>query len=241
MKKLKDIPAIILAGGLGKRIKSATSDIPKPLIKVGGCNLIEHNIFNLKKAGVKGVVISLGYKGEMIKEYFGNGKKYGLRINYIKDPYLLGDAGAFKYAYDRIAGTVILANSDEIREGLNLEEMLEFHIKKKALSTMAVIEQQDITNHGIVEVNKMEKITSFMMNPSFKETNSCYANSGLYLMEKKILTYFPDGHSMMEAILEKIVNSKKAYAFIFEGAYFNVGTPEILKKANKYFDGLKQI
>lgn len=244
MKKRKnvinDVPAIILAGGFGTRIRNIDSNIPKSLVKVGKYNILEHNILHLKQGGIKEFVISIGYKGNLIKEYFGDGEnKYGVKLHYVEDPYPLGDAGAFKYVYAKMCGTTILANSDEIRKGLNLEEMLEFHIKKKALSTMAVIEQLDPKNHGIIEMNRKKRIIKFLMNPSKKETDSYYANSGLYLMEKEILNYFPNKYCMMKNVLKKIVDSKKLYGFIFEGEYFNVGTPEILEKANKYFKKLK--
>lgn len=236
VKRLKTIPAIILAGGLGTRIKGLASDVPKPLIKVGGYNLLEHNLFNLREAGVKEFVISIGYRGELIKDYFGEGEEYGIHLDYVVDPYPLGDAGALKYTFSKVGGTAILANADEIREGLDLKKMVEYHMEKGSLATMAVIEQPDIENHGIVELNRKKRVTRFMMNPSSSETSSCYANSGLYIMEEGALKCFPNGPCKMKDVLKDLVASKKLYGFVFEGTYFNVGTPEMLKKANAHFE-----
>jgi mannose-1-phosphate guanylyltransferase len=232
---MKDIPAIILAGGLGTRLQESTGDLPKPLIKVGGCSLLEHNIKHLREAGVRRFLISIGYKGNLIKECFANGAGYGVKIDYATDPYPLGDAGAFKYAHSKLGGRVIFANADEIREGLNLKEMLAFHIKKKAVATMAVVEQEDVENHGIVELDGKRRIVKFMMKPSPEETTSRYANAGLYIMEEAVLDYFPEGSCMMKDVLKEIVGSGKMYGFIFEGPYFNVGTRDIFERANEYF------
>lgn len=177
----------------------------------------------------------------MIRKYLGNGSKYAVKIDYVQDPYPLGDAGSFKYIYNKIDGTAILANADEIRKGLNLEDMLESHIKKSATATMAVIEQPDVINHGIVELNRNKRITKFLMNPSQKETDSNYANSGFYLMEKDVLKYFPEGPCMMKNVPHQMVDSKRLYGFAFEGAYFNVGTPEAYKKAHEYFQKLEKV
>jgi mannose-1-phosphate guanylyltransferase len=234
-KGLKGIPAIILAGGLGTRLQGLKEDLPKPLIKVGGRSLLERNIRYLKEAGVREFILSIGYKGDLIRDHFGGGEDCGVKIAYAEDPYPLGDAGAFKYAYGKLGGRVILADADELREGLDLGEMLGFHVKKKALVTMSVVEQEDVENHAIMELDGDLRATRLMMNPSPEETSSRYANAGLYIMEEAALNYFPDGHCMMKDVFRDIVSSGGMYCFPFDGAYFNVGTREILEKANEYF------
>ena len=224
----ENITAIILAGGFGKRINGPKNKVPKPMIKVGKHNLLEHNLLNLKRAGIRNFIISTGDKDKTIKNYFGDGAKYKINIEYKKDPYPLGDAGAFKYCFPNLEERVILANADEIRIGLDLEKMFESHIKNKSMVTMAIIKQQDKENHGIVEIDKEKKIEKFIMNPSLKETSSCYANSGIYFIEKEALNYFKKDVCMMKDVLKGITNSGKMYGFIFRGVYFNVGTSKKL-------------
>lgn len=239
MKSLANVPAIILAGGKGMRIKEVAGDIPKPLLTVGDYSLLEHTLISLRNAGVKKFIISVGFRGDLIKDYFRDGKKYGVSIYYKQETHPLGDAGAFKFSYPRKSETVLLTNADEIRVGLDLEKMLVFHEEKEGLTTMAVIDQSDIENHGVVEFDIENRIKKFLMNPNRDETNSRSVNAGLYFMEKNVLKYFPRGHCRMKDVLKELIKTKRMYAFPFKGVYFNVGTPNILRKANQYFKGLK--
>ncbi len=242
MKNLSDIPAIILAGGLGTRIREAEPILPKPLIKVGKYNLLEHNILRLRKAGVRKIIISLSYKSIEIQSYFGDGKKYDVELSYCEEPNPLGDAGAFKYTYkNQTSERVLFVNSDEIRQGLNLEEMLLFHDGNNSISTVALIEKSDIQNHGIFELDQMGRATKFLMKPSKSDTSSIYANSGLYIVEREALNYFPNGISMMKDILPSLVSSNNVFGYIFNGVYFNVGTPEILSLSRTKIDELEDI
>lgn len=241
MTKTLDLTAIILAGGFGTRMKEGDHTIPKPLLKLGKYNLVEYNILSLIKSGVFNYIFSIGYLGNKIKNYFGDGSRYDINIRYIEDPEPLGDIGAFRNCLKYIEGTSLLVNSDDIRTGLSLEELLEFHKAKDAISTVAIIEQEDVWNHGILELNEDNRITRFIMNPSRDETRSNYANSGLYIMEKEILNYIPEGKSIAQRILHNFVDSQRFYGFPFKGLYFNVGTPEILESARHYLKELEQI
>ena len=239
MKNLADIPVVILAGGKGMRIREAAGEIPKPLLTVGDYSLLEHSLIPLRHAGVKKFIISVGFRGDLIKDYLGDGKKYGVNIYYKEETHPLGDAGAFKFSYPRKSETVLLTNADEIRVGLDLEKMLVFHEEKEGLTTMAVIDQPDIENHGIAEFDIENRITKFLMNPHRDETDSRSANVGLYFIERDVLKYFPQGHCMMKDVLKELVKTKRIYGFPFKGVYFNVGTPDILRKANQYLKRLK--
>ncbi|PIO08641.1 hypothetical protein COU59_00860 [Candidatus Pacearchaeota archaeon CG10_big_fil_rev_8_21_14_0_10_34_12] len=235
MKNLDCIPAIILAGGKGLRIRKIIGEIPKPLLNIEGYSLLEHTLLPLKDAGIKKFIVSIGLNGRLIKDCIGYGEKYDVDIDYVEESSPLGDAGAFKYSFPAYAGTVLLANADEIRIGLNLEQMLAFHKEKGGLSTMAIIKQPNIKDHGIVELDEENRIKRFLMNPDINETESKYANAGLYFMEKRVLEFFPGGHCMMKNVLKDIAKTQELFGFPFVGKYFNVGTPGIFNSAQKYF------
>ncbi|MDO8508452.1 MAG: nucleotidyltransferase family protein [Nanoarchaeota archaeon] len=235
MSKLESLSCILLAGGRGSRLGKVTANIPKPLVRVGKYSLLEHNLFYLRDFGIKNLIISIGYKGNAIKEYLGKGDKYGMKINYVSDPYPLGDAGAFKFIYKDIGKRVILANADEIRVGLDLEKMLEFHQEKEAIATLALIKKAEAKLNDIAEINNKKRITRFIINASAKETYSNLTYAGLYFMEKEVLECIPKKECLMTGVIGEVVKSKKFYGFVFNGKYFNVGTENILKKARKYF------
>lgn len=234
------ITPIILAGGFGTRIKDI-DNIPKPLVKLGKYNLLENNILKLRNFGIEDYIISIGYRGEKIKEYFGDGSHYNVKIKYCQDPKPLGDTGAFRFCYKNIEGMTLLVNSDDIRTGLNLEQMLDFHKSKKAISTVALNEQELIEDHAILELDNYGKVIKYLLRPSKKETSSNLAVSGLYIMEKEILNYIPKGRSVIQRVLNKFINSQKFYGFIFQGLYFNINNLEALEKAKLHVEELEQI
>ena len=239
--KTSNITAIILAGGLGTRIRGINDEVPKPLIRIGKYNLLEYNLLKLKREGVTNFVISLGYKADMVRDFFGNGSKHGVNISYSQDPQPLGDAGAFRYIYQNIRGTALFVNADDIRTGLDLRQMLAFHEDRRAISTVALIEQEDLENHGICELDGGGRVNRFLMNPTRTDTISKYANSGFYLMEEDVLAYLPEGHSSMRKVLPSFVESGRFYGFVFGGLYFNVGNLEILKRARAHSEELDRI
>src|SRR3989344_5580525 len=135
----KNAPKIglILAGGRGTRLKPITDEIPKPLIPVHGKPVMEHTLDLFKKFGVTTVLISVGYKGDKIKEYFGDGKNFGVEIIYIEEHTPQGTAGPLRMAKQYLTDTFVMCNADELKD-VDLQEMYLFHKENKALGTIAL-------------------------------------------------------------------------------------------------------
>jgi mannose-1-phosphate guanylyltransferase len=228
-----DIGAIVLAGGLGYRLGECEPD-PKPLVRVGSRMLIEYTLFPLFEAGIRNCIISVGYRGNEIQERIGNGSRYGMHIDYIADPIPLDDAGALKYCFPRQAQQAILANADEIRLGLDVRNLIEKHLDNNAIGTVALIESDTPSQHGIFEMEG-QTVLQFFMHPSPLETSSVLANTGLYVLAKEVLTDIPDGRARMEHVLPSLVSTGRMRGFCYQGRYWNVGTPEILEEVRRIF------
>ena len=123
--------AIILAGGLGERLRPLTDNIPKPLLPIKGKPIIEHAIDNFKKYGIKDIILSVGFKADKIKEYFGNGRKLGVKISYCVEENPLGTGGAIREASKGIKEKFIAINGDNLAD-FNWDEIIELHNRNNA-------------------------------------------------------------------------------------------------------------
>ncbi len=218
--------AVILAGGLGTRLRPLTLEIPKPLIPVQGRTLTEHVMDLLKEAGVTEVYLAIGYLKEQIKDYFGNGKKFGLKIMYIEEDVPLGTAGWMK-RIPKIKGDFFVINGDNLFD-ISLSELMEFHKKNKGLVTIALTEVDDVTHYGIVEL-KDNKILRFVEKPLPKDAPSNLANSGYYILNEKVFDMLPKIRTkfMFEKdIFPKIAKKRQLFGFPSKASWFDTGTFE---------------
>jgi len=225
-----DVPkkALILAGGKGTRMKPITEEIPKPMIPLMGQPLIQHTIDLLKKYNIIDVIISVGYKAEQIKEYFGNGSKFGIKITYIEEDKPLGTAGPLKLAEQLLTSTFILCNADELKE-IDLADMFRFHKKNQGIGTVALTTAKNPESYGVARLQG-NRILEFIEKP--KEPPSNLINSGLYILEPEVTRYVPDGFSMIEKdVFPKIARAGKLYGYHFSGYWKDLGTIETYRQA----------
>ena len=233
--------AIILCGGKGTRLRPITQEIPKPLIPLHGKALIEHLIDLFKKYDIKEVILSVGYKKEKIKEYFGNGDKWGVRISYIEEneEAPLGTAGPLKKAMALLKETFIVTNGDELKD-INLEEMYEIHKENGALATIALTTVPDPSNYGVAEVSG-SRILRFIEKPPKDKAPSNLINSGLYILEPAIIDLIPEGYAMLEKDVFPIVaHEGKLFAYPFSGQWFDTGNIERYEKALNEWKGVSK-
>lgn len=238
----KNAPKIglILAGGRGTRLKPITDEIPKPLIPVHGKPVMEHTLDLFKKFGVTTVLISVGYKGDKIKEYFGDGKNFGVEIIYIEEHTPQGTAGPLRMAKQYLTDTFVMCNADELKD-VDLQEMYLFHKENKALGTIALTTVTDPTSYGVAKLQG-SKILEFIEKPSKEEAPSNLINSGLYILEPEVLDFVPIGNeevSIERAVFPKIAKEDKLYGYPFSGQWFDTGTLERYELALKQWKGLQ--
>lgn len=191
---------VILAGGLGTRLKPMTDEIPKPLIPINGKTLTEHVINLFKKVGVKEFILSIGHKRDMIKKYFGDGSNFNSKISYIEETEPLGTGGWLHIAKEKMPelfdDDFFVCNGDNLF-ALNLEAFLQKHKASGALVSDALTKVDDPTKFGIVDLDNDNFILRFVEKPSKEESPSSFANSGYYIFSPKILDHIPSQKKFM--------------------------------------------
>jgi len=228
--------AIILAGGRGERLRPLTDDIPKPMIPVRGKSLIEWCIKNLKKNGLEDIIISAGYKAEKIKEYFGDGSKFGVNITYYVEKEPLGTGGAVKLIYRDINEPFVLVWPDNLGD-YNFRQMIKDHKRNNAVVTMALTEREDVENFGVAKLYK-EKIVGFVEKPQREKAPSNLINAGAFVISPEAIDILPEGKSSIEKdCFERLSGEDgRVYAFIHKGYWLPTDTMEKYNKAKEEFN-----
>lgn len=171
--------AVVMAGGLGMRLRPLTADLPKPMLQVGDKPVIEHIVTRLRDAGISQVRITTHYKAEAITNHFGNGQRFGVKIDYLNEDNPLGTAGALSLMRDW-ESTLLVINGD-ILTNLNYQSMLSFHRENQAVITVGVRQYELEVPYGVVQT---EGVTVVGLNE--KPTLRVFVNGGVYLLEPSV-------------------------------------------------------
>jgi len=230
--------AVLLLGGKGTRFRPITYELPKALLPVQGKTVPEHLIDLFKKYNITDLIFSVGYKAQQIKDYYGNGSKYGVKITYVEEREPLGSAGAIKLAANLLEKTFIVTNGDELKD-IDLEEMFKFHRENKALITTALTTVKDPYVYGVAKL-KGNKILEFVEKPAKNKAPSNLINSGLSIWEPEVLKTIKSGFTMYEKdIFPSLAKKGRLFGYIFSGQWFDTGTPERYEIAIKKWKGIK--
>lgn len=232
MDQTKPKFAFILAGGKGTRLKPITNEIPKPLVPLHDKPILQHTLDLFKKYGITDVVISIGYKGEKIKEYFGNGKRFGINIIYVeeKETEPLGTAGPLHLAKEYLTDTFVMCNADELKN-IDLNEMYLFHKENGSLGTIALTTVADPNQYGVAKLMG-SRILEFIEKPEAGTAPSNLINAGLYILEPAVLEYVQKGPGSIERdVFPKVAEHGKLFGFPFSGQWFDTGTMERYEEA----------
>jgi NDP-sugar pyrophosphorylase family protein len=227
--------AIILAAGKGERLKDITQDLPKPMITYKGKPLLQHNIELCKSYGIKDFYINLHHLPEKIKEYFGNGKGFGVNIKYSYESELLGTSGAVK----KIASDYWSHDSTSeefffVIYGDNFSEYNLTAIEKKikdtdCLAAIAFHFREDTSHSGVAEFDKNQRIIKFIEKPKTGESESHWVNAGIYCLKNEILSFIPEGTSdfSKDIFPELLRNNIAVYGICNETDVKAFDTPEM--------------
>lgn len=229
--------AFILAGGKTTRLGEGGKDMPRPLLLVHGKPILEHLIELLKKYNITDIIISIGPRGDRIKEYFGSGLQLGVKITYVAEDQPQGTSGPLNLAKPYLHETFIMCNGDELKN-INVDEMYAFHKNNNALATLALTTVEDPSNYGVVVMNG-NKISDFIEKPSKKHPLSNLISAGFYIMEPDILDYVPTGYGKLEEdVYPKLSNMGKLYGYVFSGQWLDTSTQDKYKRAEKLWKGI---
>ena len=234
----KPSKAILLAGGKGIRMKPMTNMLPKPMLRINNKPILEHNIDLLKRHGIKDIIISIGYKGDKIKEYFGDGSQLGVNISYIEEKTPMGTGGPLNLLKGKVDDTFMLLNGDELKD-IDLEDMFMFHRKNKGQATIALTTAEDPSKYGVAVMNG-NKIMTFIEKPNKQHAPSKLISAGLYILEPEVLKSIPEGFSMMENdVFPKLASNEKLLGYVFSGQWYDTGTPDRFSQAEREWEGIK--
>ncbi|KUG03234.1 mannose-1-phosphate guanylyltransferase / phosphomannomutase [hydrocarbon metagenome] len=182
--------AMIMAAGVGSRLMPLTMHIPKPMVPVGNRPLMEHIVHLLGNHGCKQVIANLHYHSRIINEYFKDGARYGMSINYSLEDELMGTAGGVKKCDWFLNDTFVVISGDALTD-LNITALLHAHRQNGALATIALKKVDEVEHFGIVITDENNKIKSFQEKPKSAEALSKTANTGIYIFEPEIFKYIP--------------------------------------------------
>lgn len=225
--------AIILSAGKGERLGLG---IPKTMIKVNGKPILEHNIELCKKCGITDIYINLHYQPDIIMKYFGNGKNFGVNINYSYENELLGTSGAVKNIANK--DLYFMKNDFFVIYGDNYSNYdINQLISESSIANIAFHYRDDVTNSGVAEFDNY-RIISFIEKPKQNETSSHWVNAGIYYLKPEILNYIPNGISdFSKDIFPKLLeNNIPFYGLCIDLNVSAFDTPEMLKENKLKFD-----
>lgn len=226
--------ALFLAGGMGTRLRPLTDKLPKPMVPIMNKPLLERTMLNLIKCGITEVVISTCYQPEYIKEYFGDGSKLNLKIEYIVEEHPMGTGGAIKMAQAFLNETFIVYNSD-ILSDIDLNKMIEYHKASKSAATIAVTQVQDPSMYGVIEYDSDGYAVSFKEKPKQGETFSKSINAGIYIFEPSIFQEIVSDRavSIEREIFPQMLREDKKIGIYQSGSYWiDIGTIEKYKQTH---------
>ena len=232
MPRSNRIQAVILAGGLGTRLRPYTFLLPKPMLPVGPKPIMEHILEWLKGAGITDMVVSTGYLGKMLQEYFGDGTEWGVRIVYATAPHPLGTAGQLKAAEAKIRGRFVCVYGDALLD-FDLRKALEFHASKRATATMVLMKYSAEMKYGFMETDEAGRLLEWKEKPRI----SGYINVGCYVMEESFLKFIPPGkvYEMNDAFKAARDGGADLYAVKVEGTFIDIGDRKSYKDANEMY------
>ncbi len=229
--------AVVMAGGFGTRIQPLTASTPKPMLPVINKPMMQYIIEMLKDAGITEIVILLYFKPEVIKNYFGDGSDYGIKIHYVLPDDDYGTAGAVKKAEKYLDERFIIVSGDLVTD-FNLREIIGFHEINNSKATITLTSVDDPLQFGVVITDKDRKILRFLEKPGWGEVFSDTINTGIYVFEPEILSYIPENKAFdfSKDLFPTLMNNKiTIFGYNAKGYWRDVGNP------NSYREVLKDI
>lgn len=218
---------VIMAGGFGTRLRPLTCNIPKPMVPLANKPIMEHIVSLLKQHGIKDIIVILYYQPEVIKDYFGNGEKFGVDITYITASQDFGTAGSVKNAANNLANEPFLIISGDVLTNFDLKSIIKFHKEKKSLATITTTQVTNPLQYGIVIIDSQTgRITRFLEKPSWGEVFSDTVNTGIYVLEPEILDLIPveQMYDFSKDLFPKLLaSSSPLYGYIATGYWRDIG------------------
>lgn len=209
--------AMILAAGLGTRLRPLTYKTPKPLLPIKGMPIIDYNLRLLKKAGIKNVVINLHHLGGQIKKHVGSGKKYGLKIRYSNEPKILGTGGGIKKAEKYLKSSPFIVINGDVLVGINLKKIIAKYFKKRVAALMVVRRLKRGENYARLEIARGGRLKNF--------GRGSYMFTGVQVFDPIIFRFLKKPSCLIESGYKRLLAANlPVYTYIHKGYWNDIGS-----------------
>ena len=232
--KNKPNKVILMVGGLGTRLRPLTNDVPKPMLDVGNKPILHTIVENFAKYGYTDIIMCVNYKSEIIKEYFGNGDKFGVKIEYVLENQRMGTAGALSLLQKRPKDDFFVMNGD-LLTNVNFEYLHEYHKDSNALASICIRKYEMQVPYGVVNV-RANKVTSIEEKP----TQSFFVSAGIYMFSPIVLDFIPKGvfYDMPTLLGELLKQGFAVYPFFIREYWLDIGKMDEYRRANDEYEGV---
>lgn len=233
---MSKVQAIILAGGKGSRLRPYTTVLPKPLMPLGEFPIAEIIIRQLRRVGITDIVISTGHLAELIEAFFGNGKRWGVKIRYVREDIPLGTAGAVRLVKN-LEDDFIVVNGDVLTD-VNFGVLWKFHKSKRNIATITIKERKVVTDFGVIETNLRGELADYMEKPQ----HSSFVSMGIYFLNKKCRSYIGANESIgMPELMLRMKNAGEVInCFKTSALWLDLGRLDDFEAAQEIFKKYKK-
>jgi len=233
-RSLLPLDAMIMAGGEGHRLRPMTIDTPKPLLKIGGKPIIEYNIERLISFGIQNIHISLGYLGQQLVDYFGDGNSREINIQYTWEKEPLGTLGALRLLPANKRKVLLVMNSD-ILTTIDFEDFYRSFIEEEADFSIATIPYHVKVPYAVLQTTN-NQVLALQEKPTY----TYYSSAGIYLLKNELVDLIPDcKYDATDMIEQLLKNGKRVISYPIYGYWLDIGKPDDFKKAEEDIKHLK--
>jgi len=224
-----------MAGGEGTRLRPLTSNQPKPMLPMANRPMMEHVVRLLREHGLDDVVVTVAFMPNAIRNYFGDGSEFGVRMTYVTEETPLGTAGSVRNARQYLDERFLVISGDVLTD-IDLSAVVDYHDDKKALATLALKAVDDPLEFGIVITREDGSIERFLEKPTWGQVFSDTINTGIYVLEPEIFEFIPDGRSVDFAgeVFPAVLDAgRPLFGYVAGGYWEDVGTLEAYLRAHQ--------
>lgn len=221
--------AFVLCGGEGTRLRPYTYSIPKPMLKLGKKPILQYVIENLKLNGFTDLVLTVGYKKEAIMDYFGDGRNFGVQIEYAVEDQPKNTAGSILGYKSKVKESFLVVMGDHLTD-INLRRFMDAHRKSKAIASIALTKQAVQLEYGVVELDK-DRVFAFTEKPRY----DYFINTAIYAFEPDIFNYIKEREDFAKQVFPRLLAAKKKInPFVFEEYWVDVGRVSDYERLNEF-------
>lgn len=228
--------AVILAGGKGARLAPYTKILPKPLMPIGDMPILEILLRQMKRAGVDEAILTVGHLAELLRAFFQNGERLGMKIHYSYEEKPLGTAGPLSLIQQPLDDTFLVTNGDVLTT-LDLADLVRWHRESGAIATIAMHARKVKVDLGVLQHTDEHQITGYIEKPTY----DFHVSMGVYVFEPRVLQYIPHNQYLdfPNLVLKLIAAGEKVMGYPFDGYWQDLGRPDDYEQAVDEFESLR--